>query len=184
MFSSDCEKKDFVLTVGRLWDAAKQVDLLLQQDCEVPACVVGCQDEPGKSRASSRNSSTSKAQFQDFTPPDQLGKLFAEAAIYAATSRYEPFGLAPVEAAFSRCAIVGNDLPVFRELWGDSMCYFATNDAADLAQQIRTLAADADLRRSYADAAYENAHRRFTTERMVDEYLELYANVTSLQRAA
>src|SRR5216117_1652909 len=44
----------------------------------------------------------------------------------------EPFGLAPLEAAFSRCALITNELPVFHELWGDAACYFRHNDPQDL----------------------------------------------------
>ena len=38
-----------------------------------------------------------------------------------------------MKAAFSRCAIVANDIPSYREIWGDSALYFRTNDAASLA---------------------------------------------------
>ena len=41
----------------------------------------------------------------------QLRTLYSRASIYAATSRYEAFGMAPLEAAFSRCAIVAHDIP-------------------------------------------------------------------------
>jgi len=37
---------------------------------------------------------------------------------------YEPFGLAPLEAALSRCAIVANDIPSLREVWGSAAMYF------------------------------------------------------------
>ncbi len=67
---------------------------------------------------------------------EQLRSLFARASIYAATSRYEPFGLAPVEAALSRCAIVANDIPAFRELWGETACYFHTDDVDGLRETI------------------------------------------------
>ena len=49
---------------------------------------------------------------------EQMRELLGRAAIYIATSRYEPFGLAPLEAALSRCALVANDIPSLRELWG------------------------------------------------------------------
>jgi glycosyltransferase involved in cell wall biosynthesis len=109
-------------------------------------------------------------------PEKQLRMLFARAAIYAATSRYEPFGLAPLEAAMSRCALVANDIPTFHELWGDTAVYFRRNDGADLAEKIRQLAADPALRRAYALRAYRRALQRFTSERMVNEYLQLYCS--------
>ena len=114
----------------------------------------------------------------------QLRNLYGSASIYAATSRYEPFGLAPLEAAFSRCALIANDIPVFRELWGESAFYFRQNDGTDLARSIRWLSSDPKLRQKYADAAYERACKNFTAEKMVDQYKCLYQTVTSAERVA
>ena len=50
----------------------------------------------------------------------QLRSLYSRASIYAATSRYEAFGMTALEAALSRCAIVANDIPPFREVWGEA----------------------------------------------------------------
>ena len=41
--------------------------------------------------------------------------------------------MAAVEAAFSRCAIVANDIPSFREIWGDAAITSRENDAESLA---------------------------------------------------
>jgi glycosyltransferase involved in cell wall biosynthesis len=110
--------------------------------------------------------------------------LYSRAAIYAATSRYEPFGMAALEAAFSRCAIVANDIPSYREIWGDAALYFRTNDAASLAESIRMLNEDRPMRRAYAELAYTRARERFTTKRMIDEWLELYRSLTSASSVA
>jgi glycosyltransferase involved in cell wall biosynthesis len=109
----------------------------------------------------------------------QLRALYSRASIYAATSRYEPLGMAPLDAAFSRCAIVANDIPSFREVWGDAALYFRTNDASSLAETLRQLDADRALRRAYSDRAYTRARERFTTKRMIDDYLELYRTLVS-----
>jgi glycosyltransferase involved in cell wall biosynthesis len=115
---------------------------------------------------------------------EQLRGLFAKAGIYAATSCYEPFGLAPLEAAFSRCALVMNDLPVFRELWGDAAYYFQHNDPEDLARRVRELSEDSELRREFAGRAYARACRQFTAERMVKQYETMYQSVTASEKVA
>ena len=43
-----------------------------------------------------------------------------EAAIFARPARYEPFGLAILEAAQAGCALVLGDIPSLRELWADA----------------------------------------------------------------
>jgi glycosyltransferase involved in cell wall biosynthesis len=114
----------------------------------------------------------------------QLRALYSRAAIYAATSRYEPFGMTALEAALSRCAIVANDIPTYREIWGDTALYFRTNDADSLAEVIRTLSGDRDRCRSHANLAYQRARERFNARRMLDDYLALYRSLLVEKSAA
>lgn len=108
----------------------------------------------------------------------QLRQLYARTAIYAATSRYEPFGLAPLEAALSRCAIVANDIPSFHELWGEAACYFRHNDPESLRENLSRLSRDRELCSRYAGLAQARARQRFTSERMVEDYLNVYQILT------
>ena len=64
-------------------------------------------------------------------------------------------------------------------VWGDAALYFRTNDASSLAETLRQLDADRALRRAYSDRAYTRARERFTTKRMIDDYLELYRTLVS-----
>jgi glycogen synthase len=183
-FDPDCRKKDFVLSVGRLWDKAKQVSLLLQRGQVIPVCIAGSGEEPGKDAAREQESEIKPSWLKGSQSPEQLRGLFADAAIYAATSCYEPFGLALLEAALSGCALVANDIATFHELWGDSACYFQRNDPDDLAATITVLSRDTKLRNKYADAAYETARAKFTAEAMVVQYAALYQSVTSAEAVA
>lgn len=175
-FNAHADKEDLVLTVGRLWDPAKQVSLLAKCDCGWPSVIAGETQHPDQAYRtdSSRIVCEGMVELKGKQTAEQLQSLFARAAIYAATSRYEPFGLAPVEAAFSRCAIVANDIPTFRELWGETACYFRTDDVNDMHDAITVLRNDRMLRRQRAELAYQRARRHFTADRMVDEYLDLY----------
>ncbi|HUI84825.1 MAG TPA: glycosyltransferase family 4 protein [Candidatus Binatia bacterium] len=175
-FNPHGDKDDFVLTVGRLWDPAKQVALVTHHDCGWPVVIAGETQHPDQAYRSETRPVVCEGmlELKGRQSEPQLHSLFSAAAIYVATSRYEPFGLAPLEAALSRCAIVANDIPSLRELWGETACYFRTNDAASLRDTIVMLRKDRVMRRHYAELAYQRARRRFTADRMVDEYLELY----------
>ncbi len=175
-FNPHVTKQDYVLSVGRLWDSAKQVTLLAQQKMPVTTYIVGSLVHPD---AAFRGvfeppPADGNLQFKGAQTPAQLRQLYGRASIYAATSRYEPFGLAPLEAALSRCVLVVNDIPSFREVWGNTACYFHRDDADSLRQQIERLHADPDLRRKYANLAYQHALQHYTADRMVEGYLELY----------
>jgi glycosyltransferase involved in cell wall biosynthesis len=187
LFNPHSTKSDSVLTVGRVWDEGKQVRLLADSNPCVPAFIVGSARHPEE---------TLRGSVEIFEPDKshvflkgcqselQLMQLYSRATMYAATSCYEPFGLAPVEAAFSRCALLCNDIPVFRELWGDSALYFHRNDAQSLGRTIASLRDNRELRTTYANLAYEHARRRFTAERMVEDYLALYRAMVSEEVAA
>ena len=93
-------------------------------------------------------------------------------------------GSCVLEAAFSRCAIVANDVPCFREMLGDAALYFRTNDADSLAERIRQLNEDRSMRRAYAELAYNRARERFTTKRMIADCLALYRSLIAASSAA
>ncbi len=183
-FNPYASKDDSILSVGRLVDAGKQVFLLTQCPHPLPVCIVGADQTVAAPRLPIRADikvSTEQANLAIRGPQteSQLRVLYGRASIYAATARYEPLGMAPLEAAFSRCAIVANDIPSFREVWGEAALYFRTNDASSLAETLRNLNADQALCRAYADRAYTRARERFTAKRMLDDYLQLYRSVVS-----
>lgn len=188
-FNPYVTKDDCVLAVGRMVDASKQVFLLTQHVHPVPVCIVGAEQTVPVPRIPIRADvkvSTDQTSVAIRGPQTeaQLRALYSRASIYAATARYEPLGMPVLEAAFSRCAIVANDIPSFREVWGDAALYFRTNDAASLAESIRRLNDDRPMRRAYAELAYTRARERFTTKRMIDDCLHLYRSLVSVGSAA
>ena len=175
LFNPHVSKDDLVIGVGRVWDKAKQVSLLADCSHKVPVWIVGSERHPDPAFEGRGNELLKRnVRWCGQQSEAQLRLLFSRASMYAATSRYEPFGLAPLEAALSRCAIIANDIPTFRELWGESVMYFRSNDAEDLARKIEQLQNDRELRLTYANLAYRRAKQRFTAERMVNDYVNLY----------
>jgi glycosyltransferase involved in cell wall biosynthesis len=188
-FNPYVSKDDSVLAVGRLIDAGKQVFLLTQHSHSSPICIVGSEHTAPVSRLPIRAdvkvaTNQTNIAIRGAQTEAQLRALYSRAAVYAATARYEPLGLSSLDAAFSRCAIVANDIPSFREIWGDAALYFHTNDGGSLAAILRQLDSDRPLRQGYADRAFARARTRFTAKRMIDEYLDLYSNLVLLNSLA
>jgi glycogen(starch) synthase len=188
-FNPFVTKEESVLAIGRLWDTGKQVALLTQHTHALPVCIVGA-DNPIPApwvpiRADVRVSTGEhEISVKGAQTESQLRSLYSKSTIFAATSRYEPTGLASIEAAFSRCALVANDTEVYRELWGDAALYFEQNDAESLSEVLAQLEADRDLTRLYGTRAYNRARERFTARRMVDDYLRLYRRLRTAKVAA
>jgi glycogen(starch) synthase len=180
-------KEESIVSVGRLWDAGKQVALLLHGEASMPITIAGTEQHPDEVFREG-----SPFAFVDRTRVHVLGSqsegqlrhLYGKAAVYAATSRYEPFGLAPLEAALSRCALVANDIPSFREIWGDAAYYFESNNSTSLFAALNRLAGDRALRLTYANLAYNRARQYFNADRMVDEYMDLYQKLGARTQAA
>lgn len=177
-------KEDFVLCVGRVWDPAKNIRLLLESEQPSRVCIVGWEREPGREDRVRNLRVASNVELLGPRAQNELSDLYARAAIYAATSQYEPFGLAPLEAAFSRCALVLNDNPVFHELWENAGIFFTRNDAAELAEKIDALQRDQRLRTEYAGRAYQTACDKFTASRMVAQYEHVYEEISSTAKVA
>ncbi|PSH03751.1 MAG: hypothetical protein CXZ00_10380 [Acidobacteria bacterium] len=187
LFNPFVSKDNYAASVGRLWDEGKQSRLLMQLDSSIPIFLAGAtsvDDGSGnrypEGRAKEGSSIWSKGQLSE----GEMRELLSRAAVYIATSKYEPFGLAPLEAALSRCAIVANDIPSFREIWGDTAVYFHRDNAISLGQALEILHSDPRLCMTYANLAYERARKRYTAERMVDEYVQLYTALLEHRAAA
>lgn len=168
-----------VLLAGRAWDLAKGAHVLdaaiglLGREAP-PAHLLGSTTSPRGERFEPRHLAT----IGELTRP-LVDAWFGRAAIYAGASLYEPFGLAPLEAALHGCALVLSDIGSFRELWDGCALFFPPGDAAALAESIQLLVLDTERRAALAAAARDLAQRSYTDVRMVDDYLGLYRDLRS-----
>jgi glycosyltransferase involved in cell wall biosynthesis len=164
-------KRPFVLAAGRLWDEAKGVATLAEavRHLPWPVLVAGDGGPAGEG-----------VRHLGRLQPAELRALMAEAAVFAAPARYEPFGLAVLEAAASGCALVLGDIPTLRELWGGGGAarFVSQNEPGGgaLAAALLDLAGDGAGRERLGAAARERA-RALTRGRMVEGYLAAYADL-------
>lgn len=95
--------------------------------------------------------------------------------IYAMPSRSEGFGLAIVEAAYTRTPIVCSDIDVFHEIFSsEQVSFFKINDVQSLSLAID----NAILKGKYlADMAYDQAVNCFSKNVMAQKYLDLYKSL-------
>jgi glycosyltransferase involved in cell wall biosynthesis len=175
------KKDDSVLAVGRVLDPGRQIGLLTQYNHRLPISIVASESsaQPGipiRTDVKAAIDETS-VSLKGCQTEAQMRALYGRSMIYVAPSRYEPFGITAVEAALSRCAIVANDIPSHREVWGNDALYFHTNDASNLASVLQRLNEDRELCRTYANRAFRRAHECFTAKQMIDGYAELYDRV-------
>jgi glycosyltransferase involved in cell wall biosynthesis len=185
LFVPHLAKENFAISVGRLWDAGKQACLLLRDDLPLKTLLVGSEQSPeGVIAAAKSAGRLPSLQMLGVQSEAQLRHLLGRASIYVATSRYEPFGLAPLEAAMSRCVLVANDIPTFREIWGEDAIYFDRNNSQSLQHTIQELASNPARRSEYSGRVLERARKQFTSQRMAEDYLRLYRSLVPAEVAA
>jgi glycosyltransferase involved in cell wall biosynthesis len=177
-YSASVPKSDLVLSVGRLWDDAKNVAALCETagDLPWPVYVAG---EWGSSRESDRLSRN--VHYLGRLPAERVVYWCRQAAIYALPARYEPFGLSVLEAAACRCALVLGNIPSLRENWSDAAVFVDPDDRAALQRAIEMLIADAPARERLSRAAAARA-AELTVTRMAESYLDVYDS--TLRRVA
>jgi glycosyltransferase involved in cell wall biosynthesis len=80
----------------------------------------------------------------------------------------EGFGLPLVEAAYYGCPIVASDLPVFKELYGDTYISFDPHSVSDIKEKVQQVI---DLR---PKGEYTHVLKKFSFEKMTKEILGEY----------
>ena len=169
-------KERLILSAGRIWDAAKNVEALLAIAPQVraPIVVAGATRNPCDSTDVRIDESLRAAvRLEGHLSPERLSEWYARAAIYTLPARYEPFGLTALEAALSGCALVLGDIPTLHEVWGDAACYVSPDDHAGLRDALNALLIDDAARTEWAERAMARA-RRFSPARFARRYLSLY----------
>jgi glycosyltransferase involved in cell wall biosynthesis len=173
-------KEELVLSVGRLWDQAKNTAALAAVARELPWPVYLAGEEKHPDGGAARHDGV--RLLGRLTPPE-LAPWFARAAVYALPARYEPFGLSALEAALAGCALVLGDIPSLREVWGDAAVFVPPDDTAALREALLGLMRDGERRSRLAARARARA-QRYTPGRMADGYLGAYRELLEEGAAA
>jgi glycosyltransferase involved in cell wall biosynthesis len=165
---------DFVFTVGRLWDDAKNVRTLDEAAAllDVPVEAIGPLEGPNGAAV----------RFEHLQTPGSLhaaaiAERLAARPIFASAALYEPFGLSALEAAQAGCALVLSDIATLRELWDGAALFVPARDARGFADAVMQLLGDRDLREQLGEAAQLRA-LRYTPAAMARRMAQIYGHVT------
>jgi glycosyltransferase involved in cell wall biosynthesis len=84
---------------------------------------------------------------------DELRGLYEGAAAFLFPSRYEGFGIPPLEAMAAGCPVIASNAAAIPEVCGAAALYFNPDDADELARRIEQLLSNEDARAALADHA-------------------------------
>ncbi len=159
-------KEPFVLAAGRVWDEAKNVRMLAELASSLPW--------PVKIAGEARGAALpAGVEALGRLGRSELREVMSRASIFVHVPRYEPFGLAPLEAAASGCALVVSDIPSLRAIWSGAAMSVPTDDAEALRAAIVAITRDAERCGTLGAKARERS-RRYSAREMTARYLALY----------
>jgi len=92
-----------------------------------------------------------------YVSDEQRAVLYQAATFYTSASRYEGFGMTPLEAMSYGKACALSDIPVFREVAGDVATYFKQDDPQSIVNVWRKLLADPSYRDRLGEASKRHA---------------------------
>lgn len=159
-----------VLAVGRLWDEGKGISALDRVAALLDVPVRAAGPVRGPSGASiALHSSQHLGELEE----SALAREYATCGVFVSTARYEPFGLAILEAAQSGMPLVLSDIPSLRELWDTAALFVDPGDDEGLARAVH-----AALERS-ADLGHQARARsaRYSLHAMVTGTLTVHERV-------
>ncbi len=168
-------KQPFILAAGRLWDEAKNLDLLTKVAPRLPWPIKIAGDNAPPD-GSAREFHAVEWLGRLSTP--ELSAFYQRASIYALPVRYEPFGLSAVEAALAGCALVLGDIPSLREVWDETALFVDPDDVETLELTLRALIDQPFRRAELAHRARERA-LTYSPRRMAEDYISLYQELTT-----
>lgn len=166
----------WAFTAGRLWDRVKNTAFLDRVAARVPIRAAGALTAP-------HGETVVTSHLHLLGPLDlpALAQQLAARPVFVSAARFEPFGLAVLEAAQAGCPLVLADIDSFRELWADAAVFVRDED--EYVGAIEALLADAARHRLWGERA-RTAAARYTPAAMAGAMARLYAGIAAVGRAA
>ncbi|WP_045963042.1 glycosyltransferase family 4 protein [Vibrio nigripulchritudo] len=107
--------------------------------------------------------------FTGFLDDNELAGLYLNAAVYVFPSFYEGFGLPLLEAMLFNIPILASDIDVFREIAGDSVFYFDSENFSNFDTNIAEIQ---KVSRDQFSIRYEEILKKFTWVNSASLYFE------------
>ena len=118
----------------------------------------------------------SRITWAGYQTNEALVRAYQEADAVILPSRYEGFGFPVVEGMACGTPVICSDIPVLREIGGEAAVYTALDSVSALAEGIRSVLTDHQLRERMIRLGFGQA-RRFTWTETARQTIALYREV-------
>ncbi|MDY6935782.1 MAG: glycosyltransferase family 1 protein [Spirochaetota bacterium] len=110
--------------------------------------------------------------FCDYVPQEDLPHFYNDAIALFFPSKYEGFGLPPLEAMATGSPVITTRMASIPEVCGEAALYVNPDDIDDMASALERLAGDSSLREYYIQASLKRSSL-FGWEKTASEYMNL-----------
>lgn len=97
------------------------------------------------------------AKYLGYVSDEQLKGLYQNALCFVFPSRYEGFGIPPLEAMAMGCPVVVSDIAAIREVCGDAATYFDPSNADQLAKQLVAITSDGNSKERWGSKGIQRS---------------------------
>ena len=177
--------KPYILYVGvwrqhkNLVGLIKAFDILIKKyNMDLQLVLVGSEDPyyPEIRRAWEDLTLENRIATPGFLKDEEMTGFYQNAVLFVIPSFAEGFGFVPLEAAAAGTPVVSSNVTSLPEILGDGAIYFNPYDINDMAEKMRIVLLDADLRNKLVSKARENL-KKYSWQKMARETLELYGDI-------
>lgn len=174
------KKEEYILSIGRLWDEAKNINACQQaaENLPWPIEVAGEATHP----AGGRDAECPQLKILGQLLPEEIAEKLSKAAIYVLPARYEPFGLSVLEAALSGCALVLGNIPSLRENWQGAALFVDPDNPEELQEKISFLIRNPRQRQRMGGLALQKG-REFGISQQALQYFQQYDQLLAKRSA-
>jgi glycosyltransferase involved in cell wall biosynthesis len=116
-----------------------------------------------------------------FVPDHDLGVLFKHSTAFVFPSLSEGFGLPGMEAIQAGTLVLASDIPVFREVYKDSVSYFNPLDFSSITKAMKNTMALPEKERERRIIKNQSFIKRYSWATMAKQTLKVYENSASVR---
>jgi glycosyltransferase involved in cell wall biosynthesis len=109
----------------------------------------------------------------NFVSEQELDNLYRNASLFVFPSLYEGFGLPPLEAMQRGVPVVSSNASCMPEILGNAVIYFDPLDINDMAEKIKKVLADKNLREQLIQKGFVQV-KKYSWQKMAEETRNIY----------
>ncbi len=117
-----------------------------------------------------------KIIFTGWLDDMSVREYVANADLMVFPSKYEGFGIPPLEAMACGCPVIASDIPVLREVCSGSVLYFRPGDVNDLSMKMFDLINDKDLKKSLISKGFKLV-KKYDWNKSIQEINNKFSNL-------